>query len=309
MLLQTKYNSTRVECVHQHPTGFFMSSDGSTLKFWEKKRGEPRRLRLSYIRSICISPKGDYMAVGGDGIHLLKLGTEEVLNTFPECVTQVVFFAEGKYLAAKTANDELKVWEVSSGKSINPPWTYCSFLCSVGDNLIGNVRIRDNEYAMAFRKTREGWEKDYEFLLDTQATETAISWKNRVLTFTFRGVFRIRDRGEVTQTIHTKTRIDRVTCSPSGNYLAGANLTDTHIWDTRTWRYMGCITQLPFWISCLTFPDEFSLVTGTDNTLITIWDIRELPMFRADIVLCTLLRRKPSFLSHPAVWGRIRCFV
>lgn len=302
MLLQTKYNSTKVECVCPHPTGFFMSSDGSNLKFWEKKREEPRRLKLSYIRSICISPRGDYMAVGGDGIRLLKLDTEEVLNTFQECVTQVVFFAEGKYLAAQTANGTLKVWEVSSGKSVNTPWIYCSFLCNVGNNLL----VGNNQHAIAFQKT---WEKDYEFPLDTPGTETAIPWKNRVLTFTFRGVLRIRDRGEVTQTIHTKTRIDRIACSPSGNYLAGASLTDTHIWDTRTWRYMGCIEQNGSWISCLTFPDEFSLVTGTDNTIITIWDIRELPMFRADVVLCALLRSRRSFLSHPAVWGKIRSFV
>jgi len=98
----------------------FASRDGN-VSFWEAATGKPLVKSHHYDAPIALSPDGHLIAAANDGLHLHDLWTGNVVCRLSEAkdgLRTLRFSADGKSIAALSAEGTLGVWNTATGKQV-----------------------------------------------------------------------------------------------------------------------------------------------------------------------------------------------
>jgi WD40 repeat protein len=108
-----------------HPDGdHFITADGNRLKFWDAHTGALIRTYCGHtqrIRSVVISPNGQWLASGGQDnlIYLWDIETGNILKTFwghSDQVLSIKFTSDSGTLISGSADETIKIWQVGTGQ-------------------------------------------------------------------------------------------------------------------------------------------------------------------------------------------------
>ena len=285
-------HADRVRAIVYSPDGTKIASaggyDDNTIKLWDAATGNHiRTMRSHNIMSIAFSPDGTQI-VSGEGpqlqrsgrIKLWDVGTGRKIATLSghtNDVRSVAFSSDGTQIVSGSADNTIKLWDVSSQTTITTiEHTNFSTVASSPDQ-------------MTFASTSRGKEIKLWNVATGRNIHTLKGHTDRVRCFTFlpdgmtlasgawNGEIKLWDvaTGQNTDTLTGHNGIQSVAFSPDGMTLAsGAWNGEIKLWDVATGRNTDTLTGHRDHIWSLTFsPDRVTLASRTLNGEIKLWDV------------------------------------
>lgn len=239
-----------------HHQEYFISGGHQIIKIWQGIRGKPQELYVSgifdlWFTSVAISPDSQLIAgCKAYQIKVWRLGSANALHTFSKTIfsnfldvfgfDSINFSPNGKILAAND-NQDIKLWDMESGKEI-------AKLSGHSDKVTCVVFNPKNAQILAscsYDKTIKIWDINRQICLSTFSAH-----RDAIYTLAF---------------------------SPDGEILAsGSNDNTIKLWHFNTGEMLQTLRQHSDAVTCLVFsPEGKTLVSASNDGTIVEWKITE----------------------------------
>jgi WD40 repeat protein len=283
---------------HKRPiSGLSLSRDGQNLAvangdridLWHTVTGKPIRVadgRTSMIRSLCWSPDGATLAVGGQDwtVHLWDIGGGRELLKFTghrAPVTSVAFSPDGKRIASGGDNNDptLRIWDLATGKENPPleePFGWIGGLALLASNQLMVV----DSYGSIGLWDATSWKRTEHFSgQQSRGKAFAIARDGKVLaTGTADGTVRLQELPKGKEFLQFKAHGDAVhtlAFSPDDRWIITHGKDNlTLVWDATTGkksRVLSHHSELIYWFA---FSSDGKTMYAADKAgSIGLWDI------------------------------------
>lgn len=195
-------------------------------------------------------------------------------------VLSVAFSPNGHYVAAGTANNEVRTWNVADGKQQSSYKGHMDWVNSVAYNHDGTlIASGSNDHSIRIWNSETG-----------ESIEIQEAHKYRVRSVTFspnKGILASGGGDEIVRIWDASTGkciqelkghqgwIEVLSFSPSGEFLASGGADHTaRLWDMKTGACIRIFDRHTHWVRALAFSsDSGTLATGSYDKTILVWDL------------------------------------